>query len=639
MEYTETLIKQPQEGVSQIQTVTSIDSDDPEAILTCVTKNISVGEQDMSKIIGEANENKKQYLGGFIPDDDYLDTDEKVRINHTFLSVETIVPIVTRRTPIANTFIFPRKPKNKQLQAKLNNYLRDLWQIEIQMQKELEKGVRQGLINRFAAFKIFYNEELERVDSRLIPSRNIIIPKVNDFDDLPYVAEYVDITYGEAVERYELDNDKKEELKNALKRDSKSNVTDETMFTLIEYWEDTKVVWKYKNIMLGYEDNPYYDFDDKGNNHFVSPHKPYVFFSFLRTGDSAVDETSFIEQTRTAQRMLNLRETQVNRALEENDSITVVNGGSRETAVNMTRKGTKVAHFPGADGSVSRVPTNLDIASFQRDQNYLTTYMDQLFGTLPTIRGQQDTAETATGRQILRESALTRQEIIHRNIEYMAQDWYNWAVQLIKMFYDSPQDIYSIPDDVDEWEEDYQLSKEDLKGTFVKILVKEGSTIPIDRPTQRAEAYDFYTSGLISAKDALDLLGYADSEKLARNAFLAQADPQSQFDELSGTYDPEAILHIKQIINGERGDGLDDLLETDDLEAMQEHIEVQAKYLQGIEVDENLPDVSTLEREALAMLYSHNKSEMNRLSALQTLRAQDMTSDVAISNDTSIPLQ
>lgn len=611
------------EGVDKIQTISG--TEDLNDLLQRANRNIDGAKSFMSKLHKSAEENKKQYLGKFIPDSDYQETDEKIIINHTFLAVETIVPIVSRRTPEANVFVFPRKPQNRQKKEKLENYLRDLWEIEIQMQKEIEKAVRQGLIHRFAAFKIFYDTENDRIDSRLIPSKRITIPETEDFEDLPFVAELVDITYGEAVERYELDTETQNKLKAALKEGENGvdEVVDSTSFKMTEYWEDNIVLWKFKDIPLGSGKNPYYDFkDDSKKNHFKSPQKPYLFFSFLTTGDSAVDETTFIEQTHTAQRVLNLRSTQVNRALEENDQIIETYGLPANQAYQLMNKGMKIIAHTDPQGFVRRVPTNIDTVSFQRDQQYLTGYMDQLFGTLPTIRGEQDTKETATGRSILRESALTRQEIIHRNIEYMAQNWYNYAIQLIKMFYEEPKEIYSLPESVNEWEEDYSISSEDLEDVVVKVLVKSGSTIPVDRVTKRAELFDLFSAGAISGKDLLIELGYASANRMSRNAFLAQTDPAALFDESS--YDPVAITHILEILNGEREDGLDDLLEADDIEAMMDHIETQQKWLQGIEISEELPDVAEVPQEQKDMVVMHQRAELRKLKGLQDLAQQDI---------------
>ena len=88
------------------------------------------------------------------------------------------------------------------------------------------------------------------------------------------------------------------------------------------------IAHKHRNILLGKDMNPYYDFEgyykptfnQQGimqfgepmfRNFFDRPRKPYIFITYENTGESARDDTTAIEQTIPLQRNVNRRGSQI----------------------------------------------------------------------------------------------------------------------------------------------------------------------------------------------------------------------------------------------------------------------------------------------------------------------------------------
>jgi len=184
-----------QEGTRQAQSIYGLDEN---KALERAEANILSATSFINKLRDRAEKNKNQYNGEILRADDYLDTDEPQRINLTYRAIETIVPIVTRKSPDVNVFVFPRKYSNRNKKIKLENYLRDLWNIEINMRTHMETLVRQLLFSGVGVLKVFYNTEEERVDSKVIPLKRVIFPKTECYKDIYFVAELIDISFGEA---------------------------------------------------------------------------------------------------------------------------------------------------------------------------------------------------------------------------------------------------------------------------------------------------------------------------------------------------------------------------------------------------------------------------------------------------------
>lgn len=617
---------QIEQGVNDIQPIGDVEEKD---YMPRIKANLQKAEPYMSELMATAKQNKDQYLGRLITDSDIEASDELISDNLTFISVETIVPIATRKTPIPNVELFPRKQSSVPIKNRLENYLKDLWEVEIQMSRLTERALRGQMFEKFFCFKYLYNTKKERYDSYRVSLKRLVFPKVEDWDDLTFVGEKVDMTLGEVKEKFP---DKYKELKRVLESEH-SNVSDDTKFTAMEYWEPNRVVWFYKDTQLGVKDNPNYDFEDEDNNHFTEPRLPYVFFSVLTSGDEAADETSLIEQARTPQRSVNLRKIQIDRNIREMDSVWETYNVTESQGNALMEGGTKVVNHTTPDGFVRKVASNAITEPQLRDLQHTELLIDKIFGTLATIRGEQDTAETATGRSILRESALTRLELIHKNLEYFAQQWYNAAVQIIKLFYDEPVEVYTTPEDVNPYEEDYTINSEMLRGKRVQVLVQAGSTVPKDKAVIRAEAFDLFTAGAISRKDLHIALGNDNPERLARNAFLEQNQPDLLYDELMGNeYDAEAITHIYDIINSRQVMQT----ETQDLEALLKHVETHIKYMEGIEVHEDLPDYGDLPFGIQTRLKEHTRIENETLIAMQAIQTQQQVPDTMQSPEQAV---
>lgn len=252
---------------------------------------------------------------------------------------------------------------------------------------------------------------------------------------------------------------------------AKDEETGETKYERIE-----GVAWKYDEVLLRKMKNPYWDWtgerrlfsftegekrdatedeirrtlfgEDTGlqqqrvfNNFFQDPKKPYIFLTYDRWGEHPFDSTSRIEQILNLQDNVNKRGRQIT---EMNDRARGKHVFSTESG--LTKKDIENMDLENPDedilieGNLNEVHTFLDWPAAQpalfKEQEAERQKAFSKMGTHSTTRGERESSETATGRQILREADFGRiDDLVEETINFAAEKMAMWAMQFIKLFY------------------------------------------------------------------------------------------------------------------------------------------------------------------------------------------------------------
>lgn len=589
--------------------------------------------------------NRKYWKGDQIDDSKLYEGEQAITVNKIFTSIETIVPIATRRTPEPNVVVYPRyKNSSRLLEDKLTRYLKDKWNIFNKMPQKMQKGVRNLLQSGYGIGKYYWDEDRKEMAFKLLPPTAIMFP--NEFEDMqeaPFVIEYVRSTVNEMCEKF---SDKKEEIYNQISIDG-IDAKGDAIITYIEYWENDIVCWKFRDVLLEVRRNPNWDWkeatqDEQGKptykpkNHFDVPQKPYIQLNFLGLGENIADETTLVDQTVQLQDSVNKRKrtVELNAEFANGKYIVAGNAMTAEDFGKLSHKTYKV-YLENADTVAGAMDVfygrSLDQGIFQ-DQKDSENHIDNVFGTHSTTRGERVAQETATGRAILKESDTGRIDIITINLEQFAEEYYNAEIQLIKLNLDERYDIYTEPEGFDSDKvtaEDKQmyLMSEELEDVRVFVKVEEGSVAVQDKAMRRAEAVDLTQSGLMWAGDMYKELGYSNAHELAKNAFLAQADPIKLYPELENPekFEPEAILHIEKILGGEDPDAFDSI----DINEYQKHVDTHTDYMRGIEIHEDLFPYNQLSIDEQEKIREHLEMETVQLQELLSQQQVDPMQQIA----------
>lgn len=596
---------------------------------------------DYTKLQELAVENRNYWRGRQLDENSLYEGDVAIVVNRIFQSMETIIPIVTRRTPEPNVTVRPFNSNDLKLQEKIEAKLKESWEVDQEMQSKVEEGLRNLFCSRYMAMKYFYNEETDDYEFTLMPMGKLSFPhKASSPEECPAIIEYVSTTVGDLKERFP---EKKEEIEAQL-RALGANAGDDTEVDYIEYWEDDFYACVWKDLLLYKDYNPNFNYDpvpetdEEGNpieeakeeseygrsfNYYRHPRKPYLFLNWLTFGDSMVDDTSLVEQVKSLQDGINRRKMQFdqNAKLANGKMIAAGNRISRDDFDNITNDPEEKLYLENADSVQGAIDMfygrSLD-SGIYNDMQDSKAEVDNIMGTHSTTRGERDAKETATGRAILKESDVGRLEILTRRIEKFGQEVYGAMIQMMYVYYTSQHPVHMLDEDNDPTkltakEKESYILRDEFAGKNIRVLVQAGSTTPRDKMVEKAEAIDLWQNGGMATVDMYRRLEYGDAEKLARNAFYEKNMPEMLYGGPDGQgYNVDAIRNIQRITDGKKPEPF----KTQNIDRFTNYIVTFQEYMKGTEVDVDLPEFKALDRKQQAAIRTHLEEELAMVDEL-----------------------
>lgn len=588
--------------------------------------------------IWTTSEVAKRYWEGNTLDEMDLDEGETaVDDNRIFLSIETIIPIATRRTPEPIVTIRPRNQKNRQLKEKLENFLfHDMWEDEWDLQYQLRQGLRILFSQSFVAFKYFYDPLSGEIDFRLMPRGTLSFPKsARTPEDSPFFIEYVTETFGQIISKFP---EKEEALRQEL--GDRGDLTEDTEITYIEYWENNFCAWTYRNLVLGTYKNPNWNYSDPTFNHFKKPQKPYLILNYLNWGESIADPKSLISFVQKLQDSINKRKRQIELNADLANGKLIASGDvmNKEDFDKITNSPKEKIFIPkgNPNDAIKFFTGRAFDPGIMNDMTHSENTIDNMLGTHSTTRGERSGQETAKGREILKDSDTGRLDLLQRNIERFAQQVYNAAIQMMYVYYNEAHPIHFLDDSnmgqraaTEKDKENYLINSE-FRDLTIRCRVEPGSTTMKDKSVERAELVDLYQMKAISTKDLLEGLEYPNADQMARNAVLEQLAPELVYPLAMGdeAFDIDAIDALRSVIE----QGVDISTQEpmiDDPEVLGNYIKTLTDYMKGIDVNEDLMPWDELGTETQKVIKEHIKLQNAKLKEILALLPPPINPDSA----------
>jgi hypothetical protein len=589
---------------------------DPDLVNPKVTdeKLIEIVREDMErdngkfeKLFNIAKKNKRYYVGDQVDERKLKRGLYPAVVNRVFVSIETMAAIITSVTPEPYVIVTPRGQQARNLKDKLERHLRDEWEFFQNMQQKFEQLMRMYYMSRVSFLKVRWNDTFDDFEFKPVKLKKLRFDMdAITVDDSPFFSEKVKLTIGELRVMFP---DKQKEIDKILAGfDSSERKGDRSDIVITEYWgkylDDkgkvvTYVTWIYQDTVFDRILNPYWN--TNGDNHFRVGRFPYIPLNSISIAESMVDETSPIEQAIPLQDLINKRKRQIDRnAGNANGKWVASSDAMSQSQFDGIGPNTDKIFLDGDDpnpnGLSLQTGRALDGGVFA-DLQDSKREIDNIFGTHETTRGELGAAsETLGGQRLRRDSDFGRLDLTARSYEQVAEEVYNWMVQMMYVKYKAPKDIASVkeegvPEDrikneVGMNDKDIDtISKKDFKGHRVKVIVKRGTTRPKDPAALAADAVTLRQTGVLNPITFFEMYGAKNPQQEARREFLWHNSPEMLFPELTGyeLYEPGAIIHIKDI-NARTGDATDEPFESDDVETYVKHVETHGNYIRGIDI-------------------------------------------------------
>lgn len=346
-----------------------------------------------------------------------------------------------------------------------------------------------------------------------------------------------------------------------------------TPCTYTEWWSDDFCFYTYKEEILDKHKNPHFNYakqvpalnslgetdvdddgqpvltEENGSNHFSKPKKPYTFLSVFSLSEQPHDITGLIEQNIPNQNRVSRRTNQIdyNLSKSNNSEIFSENNFTQETAkqaAGARAKGNPILVPSGGPitEAIHSIPVQGVDGSFFTALEQDKQDLRSIFGT-EGISSQQPNEDT-TARGMILNQQFDNSRIgggIGDRLEQVADNTFNWWVQLYYVYYDEPH-FAAIMGQMKAVEY-ITLSSQDLNRHLV-VSVSPDSMKPHDEITEMNQAMELWAAKAIDIKTLLTQLNFPDPQNTAAQAWLYQTNPQ-----LYGQLNfPELTKEIQQLM-------------------------------------------------------------------------------------------
>lgn len=418
------------------------------------------------------------------------------------------------------------------------------------LRKKLGVMVRHWSIYFIGVLKHGWDEKNKDIKTEIRKPQNFVLDPNGYIDEYgnfvgQFVGEKIECSAKDLIDLYP---DHKQYI--LIKCDGKLG----TSTVRTEWWNDDYCFTTFQDKVLDKHKNEYFNYgteekkDEEGNlvqtatpgvNHFSSPKMPFTFLSVFSLQEQPHDITNLIEQNISNQDRINDRDDQISRNLRNSNNSIALSGLSfnietAEQAARALEDGNPVLVPDGnVDNAIKRLPMN-DVGSsvFQAQENDKTT-LRSVFGTLGLSPNQDNRQETARG-QILDQShdASRIGGGIGDALEQVADNVFNWWLQLYCVFYDEPH--YGAIMGNGRAVEYVKIVNTNLTRKFV-ISVSPNSMRPKDEISEQNLAVDMWGQKAIDPIGLMKALNRPDPMEDAKRLVLWSTNPQMY----AMTYFPE----------------------------------------------------------------------------------------------------
>ena len=434
----------------------------------------------------------------------------KARLNRIFTDVETMIPILTSEEP--EGILTGIEDNNIKSQTQLATSM--AWD-KYKMQYHMQKLARHWLIYKVGVLKYRWDKV------KGFTTENVITRKIG-FDKRATSKQNCEFIWEEMEDSVENLKDKvpkaADELISQFGEKAKK-----TKVKYHEFWGGNGkwVVWKYDKIVLDKMENPNFDYENPENNIFDEPQFPYLLLNVFNLGDenSLYDDTGCIEVAAPTQDGINDLERLILDLNRGRKRTMIADGGvvtekQAQSLVNdigddIIRVGDTKGNVAGA---IQMLQPGVPDGGMFQNLGSLQAEVDNIFGIHPTAKGEQGQGhETAKGRQMIIQGDYGRIDMIVRNMEGVAEEWFNAYLQMMKVYSTQPEKFDN--------GEEQTLFDASIVPHGALVLVKKGSTLPTDEISKREAAMKLAQMDLIDPKTMLDELGYPNPEEMANKLY------------------------------------------------------------------------------------------------------------------------
>ena len=295
-----------------------------------------------------------------------------------------------------------------------------------------------------------------------------------------------------------------------------------------EWWTDTYCFTTFAGKVIDKHKNEYFNYDEK-RNHFAVPKMPYTFLSVFSLQERPHDITNLIEQNIPNQDRINDRDDQISKNLSSGNNAVVLNGNAFNAenaaqAVQSLYEEGFILNPSGIQDAVKRIPASPLPSGVLESQAVDKDTLRSIFGT-QGLTAQKPNEDTTARGMILNQSHDSSRigGGIGDALEQVADNIFNWWLQLYYVFYDEPH--FGAIMGNGRAVEFVRLVMTDQQRNFV-VSVAPNSMQPKDEITEQNLAIELANNGWLDPINLFKKLNYPDPMETAKMVTLFKINPQ-----------------------------------------------------------------------------------------------------------------
>lgn len=529
----------PEGVIDEKEEALSLDLTDVE-LLALANQTEAYWQSKEAKIKVRQDANKAYYLGRQ-KQDSSVATEFPIAGNLLFEAEETFLPAALSKNP--EPVVWSDNSKEGSTLARSVKTMLQYHADQLVLRRKMNRMTRQWSIYFVGVLKHGWDKEIDDIKLETRDPRNFVFAKDSTIDEY---GDYRGALIGERIPTTA------EKLIELFPKHSAyiTVMVDGLLGTAVVYTEwrsDKYAFFTFKNKVLDKNRNEYFNYETKseeededgvmvksvtpGKNHFARPKMPYTFLSVFSLGEDVHDMTGLIEQNIPNQNRVTKRESQIDINFDRSNNSIGLSGANfnEETAkqaATAMQKGNPILIPAGGPVSeaVARFPAP-DVPAGMFNQLEITKNdLRTIFGTQGITAQQQDEDQTARG--MLLNQQFDNSRIgggIGDALEQVADNVFNWWVQLYYVFYD--QEHYGAILGQMRAVEYVEFSNADLTKR-ITVSVAPNSMKPKDEVTEMNQALALWEQKAMDPKTLFTILDFPDPQKTAEQVVLWTLDPQ-----------------------------------------------------------------------------------------------------------------
>lgn len=498
------------------------------------------------------------YDVGYIRDVPYVQ-------NEIFTAEQVISAYVTAR--LAEVEVYPAKdtPESRRLAANIASLLR-YHSEDHNLQGILCQVVLSMLNDYIGLIELEWDPNCGTfgdIKPSHVQSRNIVVDKRAKQGDNPAfisfslqnTAEELMVKFPKAAAKIK---DKVDDKKQSVITWRKVYVT-----VYIDKKPTEGIVCYFEDIVLMKAKLPHWIYDEtiEGVQNYLSTAlKPIIPFNYINDGAHWIDRYSPIDQVVSLQQMVDRIGRQIQKGVAHASPVLVFNSKALSKPMADQIRGDPwekiLVDAQDVRTAYGVIQANQIPPMVVEEITRLASKIHEIFGTPPQLRGESNNNQTATQDVMARNQAQGRQDLLVRAVDRGLDLYFNYLLQMIKVYYTEDHFVSILGEDGRY--DFFSINRNDIEDG-IKIRVKAGSTLPMDKSRMEQIALELAKMGKISLLSLYEFLDIPNPGKHVERVLKEQVDPVTVVEDIrNDDQDANAVEDYELIKQGQDAPPRDD---------------------------------------------------------------------------------